>query len=113
MTSPHDSPTAAEIVEAVKEWIERDVMSSSDGRIQFHARVAVNMLDMVMREMELGDAQAKAHASVLASLGAESDGDLSRRIRAGDWDASLRFLVAALRPVVEDKVRVANPRYLR
>ncbi len=51
---PHDVPTAAELVEAVREYLERDVMTSTEGRVQFHARVAVNVLKMVERELAVG-----------------------------------------------------------
>ena len=30
----------AELVEAVREWLERDVSSATDGRLRFHTRVA-------------------------------------------------------------------------
>ncbi len=47
MAAPHDAPTAAELVEAVREWIERDLMTSGDPRTKFQARVAVNALAIV------------------------------------------------------------------
>ena len=42
MAAPHDVPTAAQLVEAVREWIEKDLMTASDPRTKFHARVAAN-----------------------------------------------------------------------
>ena len=36
--------------------------SDADGRLRFHARVAVNVLAIVERELVLGPAQAVAHA---------------------------------------------------
>ena len=39
-----DRPTAAELVTAVREFLERDVMAATEGRVQFHTRVAVNVL---------------------------------------------------------------------
>ena len=52
--APHDAPTAAQLIEAVREWLERDVAASTEGRLKFHARVAVNVLAIVERELELG-----------------------------------------------------------
>ena len=112
MTAPHDRPTPAELVESVREWLERDVLPAVDGRLQFHTRVAVNSLDIVLRELDLGPAQETAHAERLAALGHEDDASLAAAIRAGDHDDDLLSLVRALRPSVEDKVRVANPRHL-
>jgi Domain of unknown function (DUF6285) len=50
----HDRPTAAELVDAVTEFLERDLQPSIEGRLAFHTRVAVNALRIVRREMELG-----------------------------------------------------------
>lgn len=116
MTAPHDPPTAAQLTEAVREWLENQVMPNVSGAMQFHARVAVNVLAMVEREIELGPAQQERHAEGLHALGCTDDGDLARRIRAGDFDVD-----GAVRSDVEsfvfdsvvDKLRVANPKYLR
>ena len=67
---PHDAPSAQQLVEAVREWLEREVMTSTTGRLQFNARVAVNVLSMVERELLVGADQAAAHAERLAQLGA-------------------------------------------
>jgi hypothetical protein len=36
MSELHDVPSAAQLVEAVREWLERDVLTSTTGRVQFH-----------------------------------------------------------------------------
>lgn len=113
MTAPHDRPTAKELLESVREWIERDLMPAVDGRLLFHSRVAMNVLDIVAREIELGPEQQERHAVMLSSFGVSSDAELSAQIREGKFDSNLGELLQTLRPVVEDKVRVANPRYLR
>jgi hypothetical protein len=112
MTAPHDAPTGAQLVEAVREWLERDVLPGADGRLRFHARVAVNMLTIVERELALGPAQAAAHAERLASLGVADDADLARRIRSGELDDRLDEVKALVAASVRDKLAVANPRYL-
>jgi hypothetical protein len=112
LTAPHDSPTAAQLVEAVREWLERDVMPNVKGGLQFHSRVAVNVLAMVERELELGSAQAAAHKHRLESLGVHDDEELARRIETGEFDNSLGHVLRVLRGSVEDKLAVANPKYL-
>jgi len=112
MTAPHDRPTAAELLEALHEWMERDLLPGVDGRLQFHTRVAINMIDIVRRELELGPDQEVQHQEVLASFGMNDDAELAAAIRNGAFDANLVDVLNRLRPVVEDKVRVANPRYL-
>lgn len=113
MTAPHDRPTAAELLEALREWMERDLLPAVEGRLQFHTRVAINMVEIVAREIELGASQQLSHADVLQALGASDDATLATAIKNGEYDSDLISLLNALRPVIEDKVRVANPKYLR
>ena len=109
--NPHDVPTAGELVEAVREYLERDVMTTTEGRVQFHARVAVNVLKMVERELATGEAQADAHALRLATLGVASEKELSDAIASGELDDRLDEVVAVVRATVADKLAVANPGY--
>ena len=111
MTQPHDVPTAAQLVEAVREFLERDVMKATDGRVQFHTRVAMNVLGMVQRELEQGPAQAAAHRSALPGLGVADEAELAAAIRAGTFDDRRAEVVAVLRETVAAKLDVANPRY--
>jgi hypothetical protein len=108
---PHDAPSAAELLEAVREFLERDVMAATDGRVQFHTRVAINVLGMVGRELELGPAQALRHAEGLARLGLRDDRALAEAIASGALDDRLSDAAAFVRQTVEDKLSVANPRY--
>ena len=112
MTAPHDRPTAAELVEAVREFLERDVMAATDGRVQFHARVAVNVLNMVQRELEIGPGQTADHAEGLARLGFADEQELAAAIRRGDVDDRLDEVRAFVTETVRDKLAVANPKYL-
>jgi hypothetical protein len=113
MTAPHDRPTASELVQAVREWMEQDLSKGIEPRLAFHLRVAMNMLDIVDRELQLGAPMEERHAQVLQGLGVANDTELALKIRAGDFDEDIPSLLEVLRPVVEDKVRVANPKYLR
>lgn len=113
MSSLHDVPSAADLVEAVREFLERDVMAATDGRVKFHARVAVNVLGMVERELRLGPAQSEAHAAGLARLGFPSEAELAAAIRSGQVpDDRLAEVLAFVRDTVRAKLEVANPRYL-
>ena len=112
MTAPHDVPTAMQLLEAVREWIDREVIPSTDGRLRFHARVASNVLGMVEREMELGPAQQAAHDVRLAQLGVASDAELAAAIRRREFDARADELRSLLTEAVLDKLAVANPRYV-
>ena len=110
--NPHDTPSAEQLVESVREWLERDVLSGTTGRLQFHTRVAVNVLAMVERELRLGQGQAAAHAVRLAQLGCADDAELAARIREGALDDRLDEVRELVRDDVRDKLAVANPKYL-
>jgi aminoglycoside phosphotransferase (APT) family kinase protein len=105
-------PTAAELVEAAREWVDGDVRGATEGRVAFHARVAVNALAIVERELELGAAHRAAHAARLAGLGCADEAELVAQIRSGELDdraEDVRLLVAES---VRAKLEVANPRWL-
>ena len=111
MTEPHDAPSAMELLEAVREWIDREVIPATDGRLRFHARVASNVLGMVEREMELGPAQLEAHRVRLARLGVADDAELAAAIRERRLDDRADEVRALLAEAVADKLAVANPTY--
>jgi hypothetical protein len=108
----HDIPDAAGLVEAVREFLENDVMGATEGRIQFHTRVAVNVLGMVERELAKGAAQLEAHRAGLAALGVDDERALAEAIRNGTLDDRLDEVRAFVESTVRAKLEVANPRYL-
>lgn len=112
MTMPHDSPTSTQLLEAVREWIEADVMTSTRPPSRFHARVAANLLAIVEREIELGPEQAARHADRLDRLGLADDVALAAAIRSGRLDDRLDLVRELVWDSVRDKLRVANPAYL-
>ena len=112
-SSPHDIPTAAGLLDAVREFLESDVLPVTEGRVRFHVRVAANVVAMVAREIVLGPDQAVAHARRLEALGVGSDAELAAAIRSGALDWRAEDVVATVRATVADKLAVANPGYRR
>ena len=108
---PHDAPSALELVESVREWLQSDVLAETTGRINFHARVAINVLAMVEREMTLGPGQAVDHRARLKMLGFTDDAELAAAIRSGDLDPD-QTVRNVIWDSVRDKLAVANPTYL-
>ena len=108
----HDRPHLAELVEAVREWVDGDVREGTDGRLAFHARVAANALRMVERELAQGPGPAVAHRAALVALGCQDDADLATQIRGGGFDDRLEEVRTAVAASVVDKLRVANPTWL-
>jgi aminoglycoside phosphotransferase (APT) family kinase protein len=111
--APFGRPTGAELVEAVREYLERDVMEQADGRARFQARIARNVLSMVERELRLGPAIARAHDDRLTDLGFDSDRALAAAIRSGACDDVWQAVGWALAASARDQLLVANPSYLR
>ena len=108
---PHDAPSAVELVEAVREFLEGDVSAATEGRVRFHARVAARALAIVERELASADRMAADHAARLAALGFASDAELAAAIRSGACDDRWDEVAAAVRATVADKLAVANPGY--
>ena len=108
----HGRPTAAELLDAVRDYLTSDVAAATDGRLRFHARVAANAVAIVERELRLGADQAAAHHAALARLGVGSEAELAAAIRDGSLDERMPEVVAVVRETVRARLAVANPAYL-
>lgn len=105
-------PTAAELLEAAREFLVAEVMPATDGRTQFLTRVTVRVIDTVLREEALGRAHLAEHAARLESLGYRDDWELVAAIRRGEYDHDIPAMAARLAPDVRAKLEVADPRYI-
>ncbi len=102
-------PTAAELVAATAEFLETDVRAATGGLVNFHARVAANVLRIVEREL-LDTGGAQAHAA-LAGLGFDDEAGLAAAIRAGRLDGRGDGACSCLRALVSQRLAVAHPGY--
>jgi hypothetical protein len=110
-------PTAAELVAAVADFLDNDVRAATrpDGRladagqVNFHARVAANVLRTV--ERELLDESAGEVAEALANIGFADEAQLAAAIRAGELDDRSGDVLACLRTLVRHRLAVAHPGY--
>jgi hypothetical protein len=127
-----DRPTGIELLTAVREFLERDLLPGLEGRKRFHALVAANVLAIVARELAEEETALVAewrrlrdlvgvHETVppgrregLRTAVAALTRRLCERIRAGDADGGPfgDAVRAHVRMTVVEKLRVANPRYL-
>ena len=110
--NPHDVPSTGQLVEAVREWLQAEVMTATTGRLQFDTRVAINVLAIVERELQLGAEHEAAHRDRLQTLGVADDAALAAAIRSGALDDRLDEVRALVWDSVRDKLAVANPKYL-
>lgn len=117
MTGLYGRPTAAELVAVVADFLDNEVRAAtgSNGRladvaqVNFHARVAANVLRIV--ERELLDGPAADVSAALADLGYADEAELAMAIRAGDLDDRGADILAALRTIVRRRLDVAHPGY--
>ena len=113
----YDPPSTAELVTAVREFLEEQALPALEGRTAFHARVAANALGIVARQLALGpDAEADEQGRLVELLGQDGTLDelnrkLCARIRSGDLDRSSPRLIAHLRTTTLDKLAVDQPKY--
>ncbi len=95
--SVHDRPDPHELAEAVREFLEREILPVlEDPRLRFRALVAANALGILERQLRELPAR-------------RDDWELARRIRAGDVPEGA---ITGARKQVEAKLRVASPKYL-
>jgi hypothetical protein len=104
VTGPYGRPTAAELVAAVAEFLETDVRDGTTGAVNFHARVAANVLRTIEREL-LDDTAAPD------LLGFDDERALAAAIRAGDLDDRGAEITSALRELVLLRLAVSHPGY--
>jgi len=110
-------PTAKQLVEATASFLEKVAAPQLEGHAAFHARVAINVLGIVARELELGPAAAKAETARLSALlGIEDDLSSMRRalcakLTAGEMDIATPGLADHLLATVVDRVRIEQPGY--
>jgi hypothetical protein len=102
-------PTAAELVAAVADFLEIDVRSATDGAVNFHARVAANVLRIV--ERELRDDTANEVVDRLAAVGFADEAHLAAAVRSGDFDDRSGEVMALLRTLVRHRLAVGHPGY--
>jgi hypothetical protein len=126
-----DRPDARELLEAVRVFLEEQVVPALEGTHQFHVRVAANVLAIVGREIEQGDDALRMEWRRLGSLLREPqetvpegsaalveavrlrNEKLAARIRAGlsDDGSWRREVLAHLRATAAERLAIANPKY--
>jgi Domain of unknown function (DUF6285) len=113
----HDRPSAAQLVAAVRDFLEKVAQPELRDHSAFCARVAANALAIVERELALGaDQDAAERERLRALLG--SDGpleaqnrELCRAIRAGEIALDAPGLLEHLRATTLAKLSVDQPGY--
>lgn len=113
-----DRPTAAELLAAIADLLERELLAATSGGLQHQVRVAGNLCRILERETRLGPAQDAREVELLAGALASPAGGrdalalsraLAERLDAGGDDALERRAFAALVEIVRGKLAIAKP----
>jgi aminoglycoside phosphotransferase (APT) family kinase protein len=110
--TPHDRPSAVELIEAARGALGDHVLPLLEGRPAFELRVALRALGIVRRESEQAPRHAQIRAAALETLGVASERELAAEIRAGAFDERRPQLLSELRALTRAKLEAANPGYL-
>lgn len=108
---PYDTPDAAALIEAVRNYLHDDLMERTEGPDRWMLRIAANALTIAGRELSYQQQHRVAHRHRLEALGVATDAELAQRIRAGDFDDRWDEVHAALEISAAESLSVANPRY--
>jgi hypothetical protein len=112
-------PKTEELVQAVAGWIDQIRPSLANPRDQFLARVAVNVLGVVGRELTMGPAAEAEAVRLLADLLGHSgsheelNAELCARLQAGDLDETTPGLLEALTTIAFAQQAIDQPNYKR
>lgn len=112
-----DEPTPIELTKAVADFLRNDIAPLVSGHQAFKLRVAVNILDLVTRQLTREEgSDAKEAERLRALLGVEgSVTDLNRalaeRITKGEVDLATPGLAEHLWATTMDKLAVDQPNY--
>jgi hypothetical protein len=112
-----DRPTADEMLEAVEEFLRDKVMPAVTGHLNFHARVAANVIASVRREIaQSPEIEAGQRERLMQLLGHDGDWEALNRelcedIRAGKMSLDDPALLEHLRQVAVENLGVDNPKY--
>jgi hypothetical protein len=112
-----DGPAPTELTKAVADFLRNDIAPEISGHHAFKLRVAINMLDLVTRQLILEEGSDAAEAARLARLlGIEGslielNGVLAGRIAKGEVDLQTPGLAEHLWQTTMDKLAVDQPNY--
>jgi Domain of unknown function (DUF6285) len=112
-----DDPTPTELTKAVADFLRNDIAPHISGHNVFKLRVAINMLDLVTRQLTLEQGSDSAEAARLVRLlGMEGslielNRALSEKIAKGEVDLQTPGLADHLWQTTMDKLAVDQPNY--
>jgi len=117
LAASDDMPRIDELLVSVRDFLRNDVMAATDGRLNFLSRVAGNSLDIVLRELERGEACRTGELARLQALFGSAEDlsalrwQLTLGLRDGSIPLDLPGLAEHLRITVVNQLAIDQPRY--
>ncbi len=112
-----DMPRADELIAAISDFLRNQVMTETEGRTSFLARVSANSLDIIGREYDLLGEHRRRELTGLQMF-YDSDADLEslrwrlvHALRDGSQPLDDETLTSYLRNTVVNQVAIDQPRY--
>lgn len=116
----HDRPDAVELLAAIADLLEREVMPALSGGLEYRVRVAANLARILEREARLGPELLERERELLEALVGPAENVLAlnarlvERLRSSDVDLDFeRRALAALGEIARGKLAIARPGYER
>ena len=112
-----DRPTSAELVEVVSEFLEKKIKSNLPDHLAFKTQIAINVLNIVKRELQNEEVLTKESREILLTLFKDSDSDkanieeLAKQIKTGELKLENKELQEALIEITKKKISGDNPKY--
>ncbi len=113
-----DRPDAAELLEAVAEYLFAELRPEVPREQRFRVLVAANVCAVVARELQAGDEPVQEDLALFERLlgepqesAREAAAALAERLRSGELDNRAEELVPELAAHVKRKLEVARPGY--
>ena len=112
-----DEPTPVELIKSVADFIRSDVAPTLSGHMAFKLRVAINMLDLVTRQLTLEQGSDAAEVTRLRQLLGKEGSliELNRMladdITSGEMNLQTPGLAEHLWQTTMDKLAVDQPGY--
>lgn len=116
---PTDRPTPPELLQSIADFLHERVAPQVDRHTQFHLKVTANLLRLLQREWQQGNALATAELARLQVLLDSDSEDLSalnlqlcRSIQTGAISLDDPTLLDHLQATTAAKLAIDNPKYL-
>ena len=110
-----DRPTSKELLEAVIDFIDAEIKSDSHpANRKFKFQIALNVLNIVKREVETGEEINEKFSELGSNLIGENGftiEKLSQKIRDKEFDHEDKNLIDFLYDLTEEKIKIDNPKY--